>query len=100
MLGLVVWRLVAGGLYALALLLITPDLSAAVLTLCAALLCLPAMRSAFRRRTGWRLGGACCAAGAAALMLAAILSVGTEQTPPIGPVDGGVVLATAQAAKP
>ena len=54
-LGLALWRLSAGILYALALLLVPRQLPAAVFLLLAALLCLPSCRAAFHRHTGVRV---------------------------------------------
>ena len=66
--GLLLWRLIAGGLYGLALLLIPHDLQSALLTLLAASLCLPGTRVALLHHTGLRLGGGQSAVAAGALM--------------------------------
>ncbi len=98
-LGIALWRLIAGGLYALALLLIPHDLQAALFTLGAALLCLPGMRAALLHHTGLRLGGRLSAVGTSVLMLGAVLSAG-EQPALTAPSDVEFAVATAQVAKP
>lgn len=100
-LGLALWRLSAGILYALALLLVPRHLPAAVFMLLAALLCLPGSRSAFLRGTGLRVGAGFSALGAMALVLGAVLSAGWPSRLPIPPVaaSGGLVVAAAQSAK-
>ena len=100
-LGLVLWRLSAGILYALALLLVPRQLPTAVLFLFAAIVCLPGCRSAVRRYTGLRVGAGSSACGAIALVLGAIVSAGLRANLPVpsGTATSSVVIAAAQAGK-
>ncbi len=100
--GLALWRLSAGILYAFALLLVPSQLPAAVLLLLATLLCLPGNRAACRRNTGLRLGAGLSATGVAALLLGAVLSAGWQTKLPISleATTVGLVVAATPAAKP
>ena len=100
-LGLALWRLSAGILYVLALLLVPHHLRAAVFLLLAALLCLPGTRAGVLLNTGVRVGAGFSALGALALVIAAMLSAASQdesQIPEIAAI-GGLVAAAAQAAK-
>jgi hypothetical protein len=58
------------------------DLIAAVVTLVAALLCLPEMRTVLRNNTGIRIGGVATALMVTVLVLCAMLSAGWPADPP------------------
>lgn len=78
----VAWWFVAGLLYSGSLLLVWLDLLAAVVTLVAALLCLPEVRAALRDITGVRVGGVATALVVTVLVLGAMLSAGWPVAPP------------------
>lgn len=101
-LGLALWRLSAGILYALALLLVPRHLLTAVFLLLTALLCLQSFRAAFHRHTGVRVGRMFSQSGATALVLGAVLGGGGQVKQPISEVrvPGELVIAAVQAATP
>jgi hypothetical protein len=100
--GTALWRLVAALLYACSLMLIPHDLTAAVLALLAALLCLPGARAAWHERTGLRVGGALTASGAMLLLLCALVRTGLETEVPTSsdPANAALVVSSSLASKP